>query len=144
MKNQHFCDIFTNNFFISSRLPVVSDCSPGQTARVSSNLHSSSGSMAVSRVPSPPPQEVNTPVAENWCYTQVKYKICNGMTIVHGSFYYCEDVCVAFAHFLDRSIRIGDRLSGRSTYGRALTRDLEPSSPPRSTTLPEQRKCAVR
>ncbi|XP_017780133.1 PREDICTED: uncharacterized protein LOC108565274 [Nicrophorus vespilloides] len=52
------------------RLPVVSDCSTAQTARVSSNLHSTS-SMAVSRVPSPPPQEVNTPVAENWCYTQV-------------------------------------------------------------------------
>lgn len=28
--------------------------------------------MAVSRVPSPPPPEVNTPVAENWCYTQVR------------------------------------------------------------------------
>lgn len=27
--------------------------------------------MAVNRVPSPPPPEVNTPVAENWCYTQV-------------------------------------------------------------------------
>lgn len=52
------------------RLPVVSDCSAGQTARVTSNLHPTS-SMAVSRVPSPPPQEVNTPVAENWCYTQV-------------------------------------------------------------------------
>lgn len=48
---------------------AVSDCAP-QTSRVSSNLHSSS-SMAVSRVPSPPPPEVNTPVAENWCYTQV-------------------------------------------------------------------------
>ncbi|OAD59298.1 Protein roadkill [Eufriesea mexicana] len=47
---------------------AVSDCAP-QTSRVSSNLHSSS-SMAVSRVPSPPPPEVNTPVAENWCYTQ--------------------------------------------------------------------------
>lgn len=40
---------------------MVSDCSP----RVSSV------SMAVARVPSPPPQEGNTPVAENWCYTQV-------------------------------------------------------------------------
>lgn len=48
------------------RLPVVSDCSP-QTGRVSGS------SMAVSRVPSPPPQEVNTPVAENWCYTQVRH-----------------------------------------------------------------------
>lgn len=28
--------------------------------------------MAVSRVPSPPLPEVNTPVAENWCYTQVR------------------------------------------------------------------------
>lgn len=56
------------------RLPIVSDCPAGQTARVTSNLHSSSSSsatMAVSRVPSPPLPEVNTPVAENWCYTQV-------------------------------------------------------------------------
>ncbi|KAK0168294.1 hypothetical protein PV327_002117 [Microctonus hyperodae] len=51
---------------------AVSDCAP-QTSRVSSNLHSSS-SMAVSRVPSPPPPEVNTPVAENWCYTQRLYR----------------------------------------------------------------------
>lgn len=56
---------------LPSRLPVVSDCPAGQTARVTSNLHSSSGNMAVSRVPSPPLPEVNTPVAENWCYTQV-------------------------------------------------------------------------
>lgn len=57
---------------INFRLPVVSDCPAGQTARVTSNLHSSSSStMAVSRVPSPPLPEVNTPVAENWCYTQV-------------------------------------------------------------------------
>ena len=29
--------------------------------------------MAVSRAPSPPPtNEANTPVAESWCYTQVK------------------------------------------------------------------------
>ncbi|XP_018024879.1 protein roadkill isoform X2 [Hyalella azteca] len=28
--------------------------------------------MATSRVPSPTPTEPNTPVAENWCYTQVK------------------------------------------------------------------------
>ncbi|XP_076043127.1 BTB/POZ and MATH domain-containing protein rdx isoform X2 [Oratosquilla oratoria] len=36
--------------------------------------HVSSGgvSMSVSRVPSPLPPENNTPVAENWCYTQVK------------------------------------------------------------------------
>lgn len=60
--------------FIIYRLPVVNDC-PGQTARVTSNnLHSSSSTMAVSRVPSPPLPEVNTPVAENWCYTQVSHR----------------------------------------------------------------------
>lgn len=58
----------------------VSDCAP-QTSRVSSNLHSSS-SMAVSRVPSPPPPEVNTPVAENWCYTQVSRCTKNLLCIV--------------------------------------------------------------
>lgn len=62
----------TGRLFSSCRL-AVSDCAP-QTSRVSSNLHSSS-SMAVSRVPSPPPPEVNTPVAENWCYTQVRFVV---------------------------------------------------------------------
>ncbi|KAK0168293.1 hypothetical protein PV327_002117 [Microctonus hyperodae] len=67
------CSLKTREIFLSSicRL-AVSDCAP-QTSRVSSNLHSSS-SMAVSRVPSPPPPEVNTPVAENWCYTQRLYR----------------------------------------------------------------------
>lgn len=57
----------------------MSDCSAGQTARVSSNLHPTS-TMAVSRVPSPPPTEVNTPVAENWCYTQVSVEIAPILT----------------------------------------------------------------
>ncbi|XP_065306772.1 speckle-type POZ protein isoform X3 [Dermacentor albipictus] len=36
-------------------------------------LPESSSSMAIPRLPTPPPQsEVNTPVAESWCYTQVK------------------------------------------------------------------------
>lgn len=65
-----FCGNIFNKFCCCFRLPGVSDCSAGQTARVTSNLHPTS-TMAVSRVPSPPPQEVNTPVAENWCYTQV-------------------------------------------------------------------------
>lgn len=51
------------------------DCPAGQTQRVTSNLHSSSSTMAVSRVPSPPLPEVNTPVAENWCYTQVSISV---------------------------------------------------------------------
>lgn len=33
--------------------------------------------MAVTRVPSPPLSEVNTPVAENWCYTQVSHRKTN-------------------------------------------------------------------
>ncbi|XP_076229362.1 BTB/POZ and MATH domain-containing protein rdx isoform X5 [Nomia melanderi] len=39
--------------------------------------------MAVSRVPSPPPPEVNTPVAENWCYTQV---LCAQVKVVKFSY----------------------------------------------------------
>lgn len=65
--------MLTVSFLFDFRLPVVSDCPAGQTARVTSNLHSSSSTMAVSRVPSPPLPEVNTPVAENWCYTQVSF-----------------------------------------------------------------------
>lgn len=69
--------VFFSDFyylFFLFRLPVVNDCPAGQTARVTSNQHlsSSSSNMAVSRVPSPPLPEVNTPVAENWCYTQVR------------------------------------------------------------------------
>lgn len=38
-----------------------------------SSSSSSSNAMTVSRAPSPPPNsEANTPVAESWCYTQVK------------------------------------------------------------------------
>ncbi|XP_044762351.1 speckle-type POZ protein B isoform X2 [Coccinella septempunctata] len=72
-----------------ARLPVVSDCSAGQTARVSSNLHPTS-TMAVSRVPSPPPQEVNTPVAENWCYTQVKVVKFSYMWTINN-FSFCRE-----------------------------------------------------
>lgn len=64
---------FPSSFCVSFlRLPIVSDCPAGQSDRIASNLHSpsSSSTMAVSRVPSPPLPEVNTPVAENWCYTQ--------------------------------------------------------------------------
>ena len=43
------------------------------TSSTTSTSGGSSGSsnMAISRVPSPPPPEASTPVAENWCYTQV-------------------------------------------------------------------------
>ncbi|XP_055678847.1 protein roadkill isoform X1 [Lutzomyia longipalpis] len=78
----------------ANRLPVVSDCPAGQTARVTSNLHSSSSSssstMAVSRVPSPPLPEVNTPVAENWCYTQVKVVKFSYMWTINN-FSFCRE-----------------------------------------------------
>ncbi|KAG5670485.1 hypothetical protein PVAND_000747 [Polypedilum vanderplanki] len=76
-----------------ARLPVVNDCpAAGQTARVTSNLHSSSSSstMAVSRVPSPPLPEVNTPVAENWCYTQVKVVKFSYMWTINN-FSFCRE-----------------------------------------------------
>lgn len=81
--------IILNFFSINSRLPVVNECPAGQTARVTSNLHSSSSSnMAVSRVPSPPLPEVNTPVAENWCYTQVSKMNLQTNNICHKLYFF--------------------------------------------------------
>ncbi|VVC25545.1 Hypothetical protein CINCED_3A023020 [Cinara cedri] len=97
-----------------ARLPVVSDCSPQQTARVSVAAGSSgsvsvsatataaaaaaaaagapsSSTMSVSRVPSPPPSsEANTPVAENWCYTQVKVVKFSYMWTINN-FSFCRE-----------------------------------------------------
>lgn len=72
-----------------ARISVTSECSDGQTARITSNLQPTS-SMAVSRVPSPPPQEVNTPVAENWCYTQVKVVKFSYMWTINN-FSFCRE-----------------------------------------------------
>nr|XP_014103380.2 protein roadkill isoform X1 [Bactrocera oleae] len=77
----HFCD--------NKRLPV-NECQAIQTARVTSNLSASSSTMAVSRVPSPPLQEVNTPVAENWCYTQVKVVKFSYMWTINN-FSFCRE-----------------------------------------------------
>nr|XP_036674570.1 protein roadkill isoform X3 [Drosophila suzukii] len=71
------------------RLPV-NECQASQTARVTSNLHASSSTMAVSRVPSPPLPEVNTPVAENWCYTQVKVVKFSYMWTINN-FSFCRE-----------------------------------------------------
>jgi hypothetical protein len=79
-----------SHFAVVCRLPAVSECGAGGPVQIQAARPSSSGGgpapgggssppqqgaqpsgMAVSRVPSPPPPEVNTPVAENWCYTQV-------------------------------------------------------------------------
>ncbi|XP_036327205.1 speckle-type POZ protein isoform X2 [Rhagoletis pomonella] len=72
-----------------ARLPV-NECQASQTARVTSNLNASSSTMAVSRVPSPPLQEVNTPVAENWCYTQVKVVKFSYMWTINN-FSFCRE-----------------------------------------------------
>lgn len=90
---------------------MVSECSPQQTARVSVAAGSSgsvsaaasaaaaaavvagapsSSTMSVSRVPSPPPSsEANTPVAENWCYTQVRtIKAFHNAIIINNGYLY--------------------------------------------------------
>lgn len=64
---------------LSCRVPVVSDCSgsSGQNGAVRVAAGSSSNSMsaaAPTRVPSPSPNDNSTPVAENWCYTQVRIR----------------------------------------------------------------------
>lgn len=63
-------------FFFANRVPVVSDCSgsSGQNGPVRVAAGSSSNTLsaaAPTRVPSPSPNDSQTPVAENWCYTQV-------------------------------------------------------------------------
>lgn len=74
-------------FVYTHRVPVVSDCSPvagqsnGGTVRVAAGSSSNSMSAAApARIPSPSPAgsgDNNTPVAENWCYTQVNnVKFC--------------------------------------------------------------------
>ncbi|XP_073840704.1 BTB/POZ and MATH domain-containing protein rdx isoform X1 [Musca autumnalis] len=80
-QHQHCCD--------NKRLPV-NECQASQTARVTSNLNASSSTMAVSRVPSPPLPEVNTPVAENWCYTQVKVVKFSYMWTINN-FSFCRE-----------------------------------------------------
>lgn len=103
-------DCLTCLFCCVRRLPVVSECSPQQTARVSVAAGSSgsvsaaasaaaaaavvagapsSSTMSVSRVPSPPPSsEANTPVAENWCYTQVSTTAFAAFFVSHNVFQY--------------------------------------------------------
>ncbi|XP_017846574.1 protein roadkill isoform X1 [Drosophila busckii] len=85
--SKEFCNAAVN--FCDKRLPV-NECQAIQTARVSSNLHASSSTMAVSRVPSPPLPEVNTPVAENWCYTQVKVVKFSYMWTINN-FSFCRE-----------------------------------------------------
>ena len=55
----------------SSSTTSTSSSSSSSGNGSSSSTTSSSSNMAISRVPSPPPPEASTPVAENWCYTQV-------------------------------------------------------------------------
>uniref|UniRef100_A0A6P4FED6 Protein roadkill isoform X1 n=1 Tax=Drosophila rhopaloa TaxID=1041015 RepID=A0A6P4FED6_DRORH len=85
--SKEFCNAAAS--FCDKRLPV-NECQASQTARVTSNLHASSSTMAVSRVPSPPLPEVNTPVAENWCYTQVKVVKFSYMWTINN-FSFCRE-----------------------------------------------------
>ncbi|CAG4915586.1 unnamed protein product [Colias eurytheme] len=78
-----------------ARLASGSECGGGgsgggapapQSARVSSN---GAGGMAVSRVPSPL-HDGNTPVAENWCFTQVKVVKFSYMWTINN-FSFCRE-----------------------------------------------------
>lgn len=123
--------MLTSHSFLH-RLPVVNDRSndcPGQTARVTSNLHSSSSTMAVSRVPSPPLPEVNTPVAENWCYTQVSPRSFSSLSRDLIALRLCGSMklhSLARARAMYKEIRFADffspswswRMNGMSRLGR--------------------------
>ncbi|CAH0729381.1 unnamed protein product, partial [Brenthis ino] len=86
---------FYNKIMALARLGSGSECGGGgsgggapapQSARVSSN---GSGGMAVSRVPSPL-HDGNTPVAENWCFTQVKVVKFSYMWTINN-FSFCRE-----------------------------------------------------
>ena len=51
-------------------LYIVGESRPIATATTGQNITVDT-TMAVSQVPTPPPPEMSSPVAENWCYTQV-------------------------------------------------------------------------
>jgi len=51
---------------------------------------SMSGQSALGRVPSPPPADGLTPIAENWCYTQVKVVKFNYMWTI-SNFSFCRE-----------------------------------------------------
>ncbi|KAL3259404.1 hypothetical protein MRX96_002054 [Rhipicephalus microplus] len=64
-------------------------------------LPESSSSMAIPRLPTPPPQsEANTPVAESWCYTQVKVIKFSYMWTINN-FSFCREEMGGSAQELD-------------------------------------------
>ncbi|XP_065219097.1 speckle-type POZ protein B isoform X4 [Planococcus citri] len=77
-----------------ARVPVVSDCSgsSGQNGpvRVAAGSSSNLSAAAPTRVPSPSPNDSQTPVAENWCYTQVKVVKFSYMWTINN-FSFCRE-----------------------------------------------------
>ena len=49
-----------------------------------------SGQSALGRVPTPPPSDAAPPIAENWCYTQVKVVKFNYMWTI-SNFSFCRE-----------------------------------------------------
>ncbi|KAL1419968.1 hypothetical protein MTO96_024820 [Rhipicephalus appendiculatus] len=81
-----------------SRRVELSRCSQSARGEV---LPESSSSMAIPRLPTPPPQsEVNTPVAESWCYTQVKVIKFSYMWTINN-FSFCREEMGGSAQKLD-------------------------------------------
>ena len=54
------------------------------------SFHSMSGQSALGRVPTPPPSDAAPPIAENWCYTQVKVVKFNYMWTI-SNFSFCRE-----------------------------------------------------
>ena len=48
------------------------------------------GQSALGRVPTPPPSDASPPIAENWCYTQVKVVKFNYMWTI-SNFSFCRE-----------------------------------------------------
>lgn len=62
--------------------------------RESSSTSSDHGRLAMSRVPTPPPPEMSCPVAENWCYTQVRLFSPNSDKTFHRYTYMDQKSCI--------------------------------------------------
>ena len=60
------------------------------TLKQTFTIFSMSGQSALGRVPTPPPSDAAPPIAENWCYTQVKVVKFNYMWTI-SNFSFCRE-----------------------------------------------------
>lgn len=62
--------LFKLSILITLQIPVQVNCFEMDTSGDNSRVDTT---MAVARVPTPPPIDMLCPMAENWCYTQVGF-----------------------------------------------------------------------